>query len=125
MTSRGVYRDGIVTLRGDVDLRNGATVDVNLRSLPKKSRRKALSAKASVKEKAASNVAALFRANGWGLLPRRKMTKEQRIAAALAVQGTWSDRADWKGKSTVQIAKELRERAPRTRRGRPAVRRQS
>ncbi|MEK6703975.1 MAG: hypothetical protein AABZ53_17085 [Planctomycetota bacterium] len=120
MTYKGVYRDGIVTLQGDVDLRNGAAVDVNLRSVPKKSRRKTLSAKASAKRKATSNVAALFRANGWELLPQSKMTKEQRIAAALAVQGTWSDRPDWKGKSTVQIAKELRERASRRGRGRDA-----
>jgi len=29
MTYRGVYRDGIVVLQGDVDLRNGEPVDVN------------------------------------------------------------------------------------------------
>ena len=30
MTYRGIYRDGIVTFRGEVDLRNGVSVDVNV-----------------------------------------------------------------------------------------------
>lgn len=41
MTYRGIYREGIVILEGEVDLRDGATVDVHLSPIRKSSKRKA------------------------------------------------------------------------------------
>ncbi len=114
MTYKGIYRDGIVTLLGDVDLRNGATVDVNLRGKGKpQARRKSSGARPKAKKLTSAQIAAKSRPSAWDRMLQTKMTKKQRIAAVLAARGTWKDRADWKGKSTLQIAAELRTRASR------------
>jgi hypothetical protein len=99
MIYRGVYRDGVVTLQGDVDLPDGSVVEVlpKARATPAKkavSRRKP--EKASKSQKA----------------PKR-LSKADRVAAALAVMGDWKDRADFKGRSTLDIAQELRRKARR------------
>ena len=119
MSYRGIYRDGIVIIQGDVDLRNGALVNVNLRNghRPEKARgRIAAAGKSKSKELTSRQVAALFKQNAWDKL--RPMTKKQRMSALLAAQGTWKDRPEWKNKSSGQVAAELRTRA--SRRGRDA-----
>ncbi len=114
MTYKGIYRDGIVTLLGDVDLRNGATVDVNLRGKAKpQPRRKSSAARPKSKKLTSARITAKSRSSAWNRMLQTKMTKKQRIAAVLAARGTWKERADWKGKSTLQVAAELRARASR------------
>ena len=114
MVYKGIYRDGIVTLLGDVDLRNGATVDVNLRGVSKRGARaipRSPRAKANARTKTRDGPRS--RSSAWDGKLKQKMTKKQRIAAILAARGTWKDRPDWKGKSTVEIATLLRQRASR------------
>lgn len=41
----------------------------------------------------------------------KKMTKKERMAAIMAAAGMWKDRPEWKGKSSAEIATELRKRA--------------
>lgn len=114
MTYKGVYRDGIVIIQGEVDLQNGATVDVNLRSTARpQTRRKPPSPRADAKKLTSAQIAALFRSSAWDLMRRTKMTKKQRIAAVLDARGTWKGRPDWKGKSSARVAAELRTRASR------------
>jgi len=103
MTYRGVYRDGVVRVEGDVDLRNGSHVEITAAIKP-------LVAKAnsqSPRPKSASKVTG----NMWELAMSKRLTKAQRIAAALAACGDWKDRTEWKGKSSSQIASELRKTA--------------
>jgi hypothetical protein len=84
MIYTGVYRDGIVLLDGDVDLRNGARVEV----LPT---RRIGATKA--KKRAAKGTRAKSSAD-----------------PLLKFFGMSKDRADWKGRSSAEIARELRRR---------------
>jgi hypothetical protein len=95
MTYKGIYRDGMVTLLGEVHLRNGDAVDVNLRG-KSGSRRKASASRARTKKRA-----------------RTRMTKAERLAAVLAARGTWKGRPEWRGKSSAEVSTELRRRASR------------
>lgn len=105
MTYRGIYRDGYVRLEGDVDLRNGTPVEVfslretRARRVSSKARR----AKASRVSRKSEWERAMARA--------KKMTKKERMAAVMAAAGAWKDRPEWKGKSSAEIATELRKRA--------------
>ncbi|CAG1010952.1 hypothetical protein PHYC_03965 [Phycisphaerales bacterium] len=83
MTYRGVYRDGIVILQGDVDLRNGDTVEVNSARARKPARR-----------------------------APTKTRKTARVSERLPAFGIWKDRWP-KSMSSAQIARELREQASR------------
>ena len=105
MTYRGVYRDGYVRLEGDNDLQDGARVEVSLEPDSRLPRTAAERLRAAAEGKAA---AALLKR-----LTSKRMTKAQRLAALDAAFGMYKDRPDWKGKSTVQIAAELRVRASR------------
>ena len=114
MIYKGVYRDGIVIIQGEVDLRNGAVVDVNLRGgRGGRGSRSRGSGKAESKELTAAQIASLFKHNAWDLMRRAKVTKKQRMASLLAARGNWKDRPEWKGKSSAQVAAELRKQASR------------
>ena len=41
----------------------------------------------------------------------KRMSKAERTAAIMAACGDWKDRPEWKGKSSAQIALELRKQA--------------
>ena len=112
MTYKGVYRDGIVIIQGDVDFRNGAVVDVNLRGRRKSAKKKS-SGKAEANQMTPAQIAGLFKDNAWDSIRRTKMTKKQRMATLLAARGTWKDRPEWNGKSSAQVAAELRTKASR------------
>jgi outer membrane protein assembly factor BamB len=90
MSYRGVYRDGIVVLEGEVDLRNGTTVEVNPARGKGKGRRKVSST------------------------PRRDR-KAAQVHPFIALAGLWKDRPEWRGRSSVEIVRELRRRSPSTR----------
>ena len=114
MTYRGIYRDGFVIIQGNVDLQNGDSVDVNLRGAAKApSRSKPRTTPADTKAFKRGQIAEMSRSNAWDLMRRTRMTKAHRIAAVLDSRATWKDRPDWKGKSTAEIASELRIRASR------------
>jgi hypothetical protein len=110
MTYRGIYRDGLVILDGDVNLHNGDHVEVNLRGGPSSPR--AGRSRATKRPRSSKGAKSLSR------LLSARLTKAQRIAAALAVRGDWAHRPEWRGKSSAQAAAELRQRAAR--RGRDA-----
>ncbi len=114
MTYKGVYRDGIVIIQGDVGLRNGSIVDVNLRAQTKQPARTS----GARKPKASRDIDSLFKQNSWDQLHRNKMNKKERMAILLASRGVWKDRPEWKGKSSAEISTELRIQA--SRRGRNA-----
>jgi hypothetical protein len=106
MTYRGVYRDGLVFLEGEVQLRNGEAVDVNPRggNGPLPSARSLVNRASGVAKSGAKASARLARV---------KLTRQQRLAAALAVRGDWADRPEWRRQSSSQIAAALRKRAAR------------
>lgn len=91
MTYKGVYRDGVVFLSGDVDLRNGEAVEVN-------------SAKAKKPAKARGAAATS---------PKSRTTaKRPKATDRLPAFGIWKDR--WPASmSSAQIARELREQVSR------------
>jgi hypothetical protein len=97
MTYRGVYRDGVVIIQGDVSLRDGAQVEITetrtarTPSTTKKPREKKVTAK------------------------RRTTTRKRDPLDGLI--GFWKDRPDWKGRSSIAIAAELRDKALGRRRG--------
>jgi hypothetical protein len=86
MTFRGVYRDGVVILDDHEGLRNGAVVKVT---------RSTRGRKATGKAKTTT--------------PKRGAKKAKDPLLALA--GIWKNRAEWKGKTTLQIVQELRRKA--------------
>jgi hypothetical protein len=110
MTYRGVYRDGLVILEGDVNLRNGDHVDVNLRG--------------------SSGSARAGRAKSRKQVSKARVGKgrAQPVHPLIALAGIWKDRPEWKGKSSVEVVAELRKsgapparparRAPRARKAR-------
>lgn len=105
MSYRGVYRDGVVRLEGDVDLQEGSRVEVS----PERDPRLPRTAADLRRAKAAGKAAAAL----WKRLARKKMTKAERLAAADAAYGMYKDRADWEGKTSAEISLELRKRASR------------
>jgi hypothetical protein len=88
MVYRGVYQDGVVVLEGEVDLRNGSRVEVQ-------PARRATTAES--KKRAGKGA----------------RTSAKSADPLLKFFGVWKDRADWKGRSSVEVAKELRRRAGR------------
>ncbi len=92
MTYRGVYRDGVIVLSGDVDLQNGDTVDVNRNS----------AAGVTPKRKPVSADKKRARAGS--------SKKKQSEHPFLALAGMWKDRKDWRGKSSVKVVAEIRDR---------------
>jgi hypothetical protein len=99
MTFRGIYRDGIVVL-GDIGLADGTPVDVNP-SQPLK-RRTASSAPTRKKSRAPR------KGKAQKARSTRKAPSDQPLIDSPAI-GMWEKRRDWKGKSTLDIASELRE----------------
>jgi len=105
---QGIYRDGIVRLDGDVDLRNGSRVEVNV----VRKARKSPAAKPAARARA-SKAKSKRPLSGWdrAVATANKMTNRERNASIMAFCGVWKDRPDWKGKSSARIAAELRKRA--------------
>lgn len=92
MTYKGVYRDGIVVLQGDVDLQNGAHVEVN----PTRDERRGRGERGlgEARRARAGKVA--------------KAAKRSKSLGKLPGFGMWKDR--WpKSMSSADIARELRE----------------
>lgn len=124
MMYRGVYRDGYVELEGAVDLRNGAEVEVNaLRAAEPRSangsakKRKPTQPRVSSKSSVPVKKAAHAERATFSWRPK-KMTKAERLAALQEVIGAWKDPPEWVGRSSAEIAAELRVRAStRGRRG--------
>jgi hypothetical protein len=90
MTYRGIYRDGAIVLGETLDIPNGTPIefDVLRRSRTKRRVAKKPSSKKS-----------------------KRMTAEERVAAFMKGFGVSRDREEWKGRSTADIARELRRKA--------------
>lgn len=84
MTYRGVYRDGIVVLRGAVDLRNGQPVDV------KSTGSSSVKSNASAKAKSAVGGAR----GAKGRAKSRKPAKPKSAKHPLPGFGAWKHRTD-------------------------------
>jgi hypothetical protein len=98
MTFRAVVRDGMININTHGRLPDGTVVEV-------------LPVTPASKPKGPSKA----RSRG-----PRKPTKRGKAEPAnplLAIAGIWKDRPDWKGKSTLEIQRELREKALGHRRG--------
>ena len=97
MTYRGIYRDGVVVLQGDVALQDGEAVEVNTakpnRQPPATPNKKKLRSEAPQR-----------RAGG----KTAKKTRTRKSIQDLAAFGIWKDRAEWKGLSTLEIMAQLR-----------------
>ena len=96
MTYRGVYRDGIVILQGDIELRNGASVEVN--ETPAKrptAKSSSVSKKRSVSKKAT----------------RAKSPTRNPAKHPLPGFGAWKDRADIT--DSAAFARDLRRKVSR------------
>ncbi len=108
MTFTGTYHNGMVILDNSKGLREGARVEV-------------LPAHAKARRAAASkgNRSAMPRKSPPGAKPGAasragpRAGKRQADAFA-ALCGMWKDRADWKGRSSADIARELRVAAARS-----------
>jgi hypothetical protein len=85
MTFRGVYRDGVVIIDDPSGLRNGAVVEVIQPA------------------RVASGASTKVR--------RKKATTKKGKDPLLALAGIWKDRPEWKGKSTLEVARALRKKA--------------
>jgi hypothetical protein len=102
MTFRGIFKDGVIVPGTDLGLRNGAEVEFELL-------------------RSRGGDAAGRRARARKRAPRRgaarvtssKLTAAQRVALVLKFAGDWKKRADWKGRSSADIAAELRRRLAR------------
>lgn len=92
MTYRGVYRDGIVILQGDVDLRNGDSVEVN-----------ATPARKPKAEKKSASGTNLRRGKVRSSSPKRTTAKHP-----LPGFGAWKGRTDIG--DTAEFARALRKR---------------
>ena len=103
MTYRGVYRDGVVVLQGEVALQDGESVEVN--SAPPAKTKTRREGKAGVKSKATA--------------PARTGKKTRSAAKcatrALPGAGMWKDR--WpKSMSSADVARTLRDEVSRRKR---------
>ncbi len=107
MTFRAVVRDGMIAINTHGQLPDGTEVEVlpvNRPAPRRKGKKKA--AKAASRTRGSSS--------------RGRAGKSAKASADPldSLIGIWKDRPDWKGKSTLEIAAELREKAlGRTRRG--------
>ena len=103
MTYRGVYRDGVVVLQGEVALQDGQSVEVN--SAPPSKTKARREGKASVKSKAAARTST-----------RKKTPSATKSATrALPGAGMWKDR--WpKSMSSAEVARTLRDEVSRRKR---------
>ncbi len=90
MTFKGTFRDGVIVPEQTAGLRDGDVVDIRVRRL---------TATGKPRKKTRSRPVG------------KRMTAEQRLAAWRAVVGSWEDRPEWKGKSSAQIARDIRARA--------------
>ena len=139
MTFRGIVKNGVVLLNGDARLPDGTLVDIAPRartsdrtnghakkhaiekSVPKTPKRspKPLHGFGPWKDRpdfdglSSAQIATLLGMSAWTFMQRMKMSKRQRIAAALAACGSWKGRREWKGRSSADIAAMIRRRAAR------------
>ena len=95
MTYRACYRDGIIIPSGDIELPNGAMFSFNIVDSKPAAVRK-------YKKKASKKS---------GRKSPSQMTADERVSAFMAGFGILRDVPEWEGKSTVEIARELRKRA--------------
>jgi hypothetical protein len=103
MIYQGVCRDGVIVLRGEVDLAEGQVVEV----LPKgRPRGKAKAPKTARKQPVTDRA----RSKRPASKPPRP-SRERRVEALRAAFGMWKDRPEWQGMTAVEITAELRRRA--------------
>lgn len=101
MTLRTVVRDGLIVVNTHGEIPDGTPVVIMRDDRPRRSVKKAKGpAKRTAKKKAARA----------GVRPKSD--------PIMKVFGMWKDRPEWKGKSSAEIARELRERALGHRSGR-------
>ncbi len=100
MTYRGVYRDGVVVLQGDVALQEGEAVEVN-------TARPNRATIAVPNKKSLRSDAPAKRTRG----TKAKKTQSRKKVQDLAAFGIWKNRAEWKGLSTLEIMAQLRTRS--------------
>lgn len=98
MTFRGIYRDGVIVPNSEPGLSNGTVVRCTPAAKPQR--------KAPVKTAAQTRKKSGSRAE-----KTRRMTKPQRVAAVMQAFGMYRDRPDWRGRSSIEIAAELRQNA--------------
>ena len=99
MTLRSVVRDGMIDVNGEIP--DGTPVRIVRDDKPRRSAKKA---------KAPAKRTAKKKATRAGVKPKSD--------PIMKVFGMWKDRPEWKGKSSVEIARELREKALGRRSGR-------
>ncbi|MBX3403252.1 MAG: hypothetical protein KF699_07570 [Phycisphaeraceae bacterium] len=92
MTLRSVVRDGLIVVNTHGEIPDGTPVVILRDDKPRRTGKKAKSAKQATTKKKARSAA-------------RKPLRE------LAAFGMWKNRPEWKGKSSAEIARELREKA--------------
>jgi hypothetical protein len=90
MTYRGVYRNGVVVIDGEVGWPDGASVEVR---------------PAARRAKRGSNQRARPTSKA------KRKPSEKKVDPIMALAGIWKDRPDWRGLSTLQVVAKLRERA--------------
>lgn len=100
MTYRGIFQNGVVIVENADGLRNGTVVDVQPAKRSTKSKR-------SVRPQRSAAVRSR---------PAKKTRRKGRARKAVGDPfiesfGLWKDRPEWKGKSTLEIAAELRRKA--------------
>jgi hypothetical protein len=108
MVYRGIYRDGIIIPDDAAGLKNGEEVHFFAAARSVSGSRRSDSRRSPRSTSPTAVTAAL-----WEALAAKRLTKKQRLAAAAAACGSWSNRADMKGKSSARIAADLRKRASR------------
>jgi len=119
-----VYRDGVIVPDRDPGLKPGTEVDFQLArpssAAERVARRKPAkaagsdvrAAKSSRRKKAKAGPAATEPIPTIAQIRRTMRTPAARVAALLnSAFGIWKDRPEWKGKSTLEVAAELRRKA--------------
>jgi hypothetical protein len=93
MTFRGVFRNGVIVPQEGMSLPNGTVVDIRA---GKQGRRQKPATKATSRSEA---------------LKQKRSRKTREDEPVLEGFGMWKNRADWRGKSTLEVARELRRKA--------------
>lgn len=100
MICRGVYRDGVVRIKGKLHWPNGARVRLYLEVEPRVS----LTPEARKRSAAEGKAMNAPRKK----LSRKKMTKAERRTSLDAAFGMWKDRPEWAGMTSVEILADIR-----------------
>ncbi|HYE62659.1 MAG TPA: antitoxin AF2212-like protein [Phycisphaerales bacterium] len=106
MTFRGTYRNGVIIPEEGATLQEGDTVEIQVRSRRATTPKKARSGLGGPRKCRTSKAAKKLNAS-------KRMTGKQRLELFLQSFGMWKDKPEWKGRSSADIAREIRSRASR------------